>query len=54
LVNAMIFAAMGAAALGFNALRLPRWALEREQQMEYLAARARALIGPVPDAGGAG
>ncbi len=38
-------AAMGAGALAFNALRLPRWAREREEQMEFIAGRARALIG---------
>ena len=37
-------AALGAAALGANALRLPRWAQEREEQMEHIAARARTLI----------
>ena len=41
---AVLFAGMGAAALGSNALRLPRWAHEREQQMEYIAARAKTLI----------
>ena len=48
-----LIAAMGAAALGANAVRLPRWADEREEQMERVAARARTLIGPapVPEAG---
>ena len=41
---AVLFAGMGAAALGSNALRLPRWAHEREEQMEYIAARAKTLI----------
>ncbi len=36
---------MGAGALAFNVLRLPRWAREREEQMEFIAGRARALIG---------
>lgn len=40
-----VFAAMGAGALAFNVLRLPRWAREREEQMEFIAGRARALIG---------
>ena len=44
LAMAVLFATMGAAALGANALRLPRWADEREQQMEHIAARARTLI----------
>jgi hypothetical protein len=49
-----IVAAMGAAALGANALRLPRWAEEREEQMERIATRARLLLGagPAPDVGG--
>ncbi|MFL5382293.1 MAG: hypothetical protein ACJ8GN_07240 [Longimicrobiaceae bacterium] len=41
-----LIAALGAAALGANALRLPGWAHEREEQMEHIAARARTLIGP--------
>jgi len=43
---ALFLAVMGAAAIGANALRLPRWAGEREEQMEYIATRARALIRP--------
>ena len=44
---------MGAAALGANALRLPRWAEEREEQMERVATRAQTLIraAPEPEAG---
>jgi hypothetical protein len=41
--------AVSAAALGYNALRLPGWALEREAQMEQVAARARVLLGAAPD-----
>jgi hypothetical protein len=48
-VMAMLFAAFGAAALGANALRLPRWAGEREEQMEQIAARARTLIRAAPE-----
>ncbi|HEV7589736.1 MAG TPA: hypothetical protein VGO40_16595 [Longimicrobium sp.] len=48
---AALFAAMGAAALGSNALRLPRWAHEREEQMEHIATRARSLIRADPDPG---
>jgi len=44
------FAAMGAGALAFNALRLSRWAREREEQMEFLAGRARALLEEEPKA----
>ncbi len=40
---------MGAMGLASNALRLPGWAREREQQMEYITSRARALIRPAPD-----
>jgi hypothetical protein len=44
-----LIAAMGAALLGTNALRLPRWADEREAQMERIAARAQSLIRAEPD-----
>jgi hypothetical protein len=44
----MMFAAMGAAAVGYNALRLPGWALEREKQMEAIAVRTRALLAATP------
>lgn len=37
--------AMGGASLAYNALRLPGWALEREAQMEQVAARTRSLLG---------
>lgn len=46
LVGALAIALMGAGALGFNALRLPRWARERQLQMESIAERTLALIGP--------
>jgi hypothetical protein len=49
LVIPMFFAAMGGVGLGYNALRLPGWALEREKQMEQVAARARVLIGAAPE-----
>lgn len=49
LVIPMFFAAMSGVALGYNALRLPGWALEREAQMEQVAARTRVLIGAAPD-----
>ena len=45
----VIVAIMGAAALAVNALSLPRWAGEREEQMERIAARARSLIRPEPE-----
>lgn len=37
---------VGVLTLAYNALRLPRWAARREAQMEYIAARARALLAP--------
>ena len=40
----LIIAAMGTAALSLNALRLPAWAREREEQMELVAARAMAML----------
>ena len=44
-----LIAMMGAVLLGANALRLPRWAEEREEQMEYIATRARTLIPADPE-----
>jgi hypothetical protein len=43
------FAAAGTTALGANLLRLPRWAGEREQQMEHIAGRAQALLSGPPN-----
>jgi hypothetical protein len=51
---ALLFAAMGIFALAVNALRLPRWAQEREEQMEYIATRAHALMRPAPDPAASG
>lgn len=48
-VGPMVFGAMGAAAFVSNLVRLPRWARQRKEQMEYIAARAQALIGSEPD-----
>jgi hypothetical protein len=45
----LMFAVMGGAALGYNAVRLPAWAREREEQMERVAARALALLGGDPE-----
>ena len=44
---------MGAVAFASAVLGLPRWARERDEQMEFIATRARALIGsePVANAG---
>lgn len=44
----IMFALMGGAALGYNAVRLPGWASEREEQMERIAARALTLLGAPP------
>lgn len=44
----ILIGAMGAGGLAYNALRLPTWAREREEQMDYIAERARAIIGPAP------
>ncbi len=45
-----MLALMGGGALGYNAMRLPGWAGEREEQMERIAARALVLLSsePVP------
>ena len=51
LLGPVVFGAMGAAAFISNLLRLPPWARQREEQMEYIAARAQALIGSEDDAG---
>lgn len=50
--SALLLGGMGAGTLAYNALRLPRWAREREEQMDYIVDRARALIGagPAPEA----
>jgi hypothetical protein len=37
---------LGASAIVANAVRLPRWARLREQQMKDVAERTRALLGP--------
>lgn len=49
LVGPLLMFAVSAAALGYNALRLPGWALEREAQMEQVGARARELIAAAPE-----
>ena len=50
ILTPLIFGALGGGALAFNALRLPPWAQEREEQMELVAARARVLLGAEPEA----
>jgi hypothetical protein len=49
LLGPLIFLLFGVSVLGYNALALPRWAAEREEQMEYIAGRAQALIGPAAE-----
>jgi hypothetical protein len=44
----IMLGSIGAGALILNALRLPRWAKLREQQMQEVAQRALALIGSSP------
>ena len=49
-VGPVVLGAMGVTALLSNMIRLPRWAREREAQMEHIAARTTALLGPGPTA----
>jgi hypothetical protein len=49
LMTPLILAVVGGGPLAFNALRLPSWASEREEQMAQVAARARALLGAAPE-----
>ncbi|HET6229244.1 MAG TPA: hypothetical protein VFE05_04135 [Longimicrobiaceae bacterium] len=46
---AALITAVGSGFLGINAVRLPRWASERERQMEHIAARAQALVRADPE-----
>lgn len=39
---------IGALVLAINAIRLPRWAREREEQMDHIAVRVRTLIPALP------
>jgi hypothetical protein len=48
IIGPLLMFAVSAAALGYNALRQPGWALEREAQMEQVAARTRSLLGAAP------
>lgn len=49
IIGPLLMLAFSASTLGYNALRLPGWALEREKQMEQVAARTRVLIGAAPE-----
>ena len=44
LFGPLLIGIMGASVFGYNALRLPRWVHEREEQMEYIAERVQTLI----------
>ena len=46
----MLSLGMGGGALASNAITLPRWAREREGQMEYIAGRIGTLLGERPQA----
>ncbi len=48
LILPALFALTGGGSLAWNFLRLPRWADEREHQMEHIAGRARALLEAPP------
>lgn len=54
----LIVPLIGAFFLVFHAVHLPRWAREREEQMDHIAARTLTLIGPAsqpaPNAIGSG
>ena len=43
-----LLVALGGGALIANLVGLPRWAREREGQMEYLAGRVQVLLGRPP------
>jgi hypothetical protein len=45
LILPLFFGLFGGGLLASNVVGLPRWADQREQQMEYIANRARALLG---------
>jgi hypothetical protein len=48
LVIPALMAVFGSGTLASNVLRLPRWAREREEQMEYIAGRVEALLREQP------
>jgi hypothetical protein len=48
MVAPVMLSMMGGGALAWNALRLPGWAQQREEQMEVIATRAAALLGAPP------
>lgn len=48
LVLPVLMAVLGSGVLASSAFRLPRWAQEREGQMEYIAGRVGALLDETP------
>ena len=54
ILGSVMLGGIGVGAFAFNAVRLPRWARLREQQMREIAERTRALIAPrtAPDTSG--
>jgi hypothetical protein len=48
MVAPALLVAFGAVTVGIGAPRLPAWAREREEQMEYIVGRAQTLIGSEP------
>ena len=51
LVGPMALFGSGSVALGYNALRLPRWASERERQMDHMLERVAAVLSGPPREG---
>jgi len=47
--STLLMGGMSVGAVAYNALRLPRWARERDEQMAYIAKRTHALLGAGPD-----
>lgn len=43
-VASLVLGGLGGGALAYNTLRLPRWAREREAQMDHIVERTRALL----------
>jgi hypothetical protein len=44
----LIMPVLGALTLAANAVRLPRWARERKEQMDHIAVRVRTLVPALP------
>jgi hypothetical protein len=48
IASSILFLLLGAGAFTYNAVQLPRWAAEREGQMEHIAKRAVDLLSRPP------